>query len=213
MSNFSLPSLAQILQSSSEDDNSALIQTLCTIFEPSPVLRTHLAPQILSLLSSSSSPSPPSVAIDSYASLVDVALHTITTSWDASLQSEFISGHPRIGQVKNLSKLSAAEQARVGAPPEVISRLEHLNRCYEWKYPGLRYITFVNGRTRTEIMREMEGFLGVRALEDGCAIDQPKFEAIQIVSSEREEWKDELDRAIRDVGLIAKGRLTTFGLN
>jgi OHCU decarboxylase len=178
------------------------------IFEPSPVLLTHLVPQLLISLSS-----PSSYAIDSYTSLIDLALHTISSSWDVSLRSQFITGHPRIGQVKNLSKLSAGEQARVAAPLEVISRLEHLNRCYEWKYPGLRYITFVNGRSRTQIMLEMEKFLGLRALEDGGAVDEPKVETIQILSAESDEWKMELDRAIRDIGLIAKSRLVTFGIN
>lgn len=198
----SLPSLSEIAQSSPESKNLALSQTLSILFEPSPVLTNHLAPQ---LARSSSTP-------DSYSSLIDLAIQTITGSWDTTLQSEFIAGHPRIGQVKNLSALSAAEQARVATPPEVIARLEHLNECYERKYPGLIYITFVNGRSRTEVMQEMEGVLGVGTLRDGCAVDEPKVESIVGVESGSEEWKKELDRAVRDVGLIAKSRLSVLGV-
>jgi hypothetical protein len=62
-------------------------------------------------------------------------------------------------------------------------------------------------------MIEMEKFLGVRGLEDGCKIDEPEVESMQIIQAGSEEWKAELDRAIADVGLIAKSRLLTFGAN
>jgi 2-oxo-4-hydroxy-4-carboxy--5-ureidoimidazoline (OHCU) decarboxylase len=203
----SLPSLEQIARSSPEDD-SALAQTLSTLFEETSILLTQLVPQLVNLLRSSSSPQ-----IKSYSSLIDIALQTITTSWDTSFQSQFIAGHPRIGQVKNLSKLSANEQAALATPSEVIARLGYLNQCYEKRYQGLRYIIFVNGRTRTEIMDEMERFLGVGSmLRDGCRVDEPALEGIGSFAVGSREWKDELDRALKDVGLIAKSRLKAFGV-
>lgn len=201
----SLPSLSQISRSPPESEDSALSQTLSILLESSPVLTKHLVPELARSLSIDPT-------VDSYTSLIDLAIQKIAGSWDTSLQSEFIAGHPRIGQVKNLSALSVAEQARVATPPEVITRLEHLNNCYERKYPGLIYIIFVNGRSRTEVMQEMERVLGVGKLSEGCAVDQPPVGSIEVIQRGSEEWKKELDRAVQDVGLIAKSRLSVFGV-
>ncbi|KAH7335233.1 Oxo-4-hydroxy-4-carboxy-5-ureidoimidazoline decarboxylase, partial [Rhizoctonia solani] len=106
-------------------------------------------------------------------------------------QAQFIAGHPRIGEVSNLSALSAAEQAKHATPPEVLERLKGLNEAYEKRYPGLVYITFVNGRTRAEIVPEMEEAIAGDPVEVGG-----------------EEWTKELRRALMDVGKIAKSRLS-----
>ena len=45
-------------------------------------------------------------------------------------KAAFVAGHPRIGEVHNLSRLSAGEQAAAATPPEVLARLAHLNACY-----------------------------------------------------------------------------------
>lgn len=125
-------------------------------------------------------------------------------------QAAFVAGHPRIGQVANLSRLSAQEQAAKAAPPEILARLEQLNAFYEKKYPGLRYITFVNGRTRTEIKNEMETKLGIDG-EWGKEDPENAKEAIVLVKEGSEEWVKELKRALRDIELIAKSRLNVLG--
>lgn len=132
--------------------------------------------------------------------------------WDIPNQSEFISGHPRIGENSNLSKLSAKEQGALGVkptPPEVIARLAHLNALYEARFPGLRYITFVNGRSRAAIAEEMEGVLG---LEHSLSPDQPNVETIKPIERTDAKWLSELRRAVEDVGRIAKSRLGSLGV-
>ena len=133
-------------------------------------------------------------------------------NWDLSAQSQFISGHPRIGENKNISKLSAKEQGSGVVPtsPEVLARLGHLNACYEIRYPGLRYITFVNGRTRLAIAQEMEDMLGI---PHSLSPDDPSLDSISFVDTSSEEWKTELGRAVLDIGSIAKSRLGALGLS
>ena len=197
-----IPPLADIQQGSSN----ALAVALEILFEHSPILIKTLEPQLSDILKNSSHP------LESYTQLINYAIEQIKT-WDLSAQSQFISGHPRIGENKNLSKLSAKEQQSSGViiptSPEVLARLSHLNAYYETRYPGLRYITFVNGRTRLEIAEEMEDML---SLPHTLSPDSPPFDTIHPVDIASEEWKRELDRAVHDIGLIAKSRLGTLGV-
>jgi len=199
-----IPPLAEIQQESSN----ALADALEILFEHSPILINTLQPQLKDILNKSSLP------LESYRQLINYAIAQITT-WDLSAQSQFISGHPRIGENKNLSKLSAKEQQQgsggvvIPTSPEVLARLSHLNACYEIRYPGLRYITFVNGRTRLEIAEEMEDMLG---FPHSLSPDNPPFDTIYPIDISSEEWKNELDRAVRDIGLIAKSRLGALGV-
>ncbi|KAF5373229.1 hypothetical protein D9615_007493 [Tricholomella constricta] len=201
----SIPALSAIVINVS-GPNSPLAQSLSILFEHSEVLISTLEPQLAVSLSEGAPPS-------SYSELIDRALVAIE-SWDQSLQSRFISGHPRIGETKNLSNLSAKEQGAVRpgvkpTPPEVLARLAHLNACYEARYPGLRYITFVNGRTRQAIVEEMEDKLG---FEHSLSPDAPGISDMGGVVVSSEDWGAELRRAIGDIGLIAKSRLTTLGV-
>ncbi|RDB23613.1 putative allantoinase 1 [Hypsizygus marmoreus] len=200
-----LPTLPDILSGTSSPD-SALAHSLSILFESSPVLITTLEPQLAQSLSNASS-------VTSYSELIDTALEAIA-SWDVSSQSGFIAGHPRIGETKNLSSLSAKEQGGIHpgiapTPPEVLARLAHLNACYEAKYPGLRYITFVNGRTRRAIAEEMEDVLG---FEHSLSPNEPGVSSLMPVEVNGEEWIAELQRAIQDIGRIAKSRLKVFGV-
>ena len=182
------------------DPTSPLAEALAVLFEPSPTISTHLAPQLAEQL--------PSASVSAYAELIDAALCVIST-WDDPLKAEFIAGHPRIGEVNGLSRLSAKEQAAVATPPEILARLAHLNACYEHRFPGLRYITFVNGRTRTIIKDEMEDVLGIpRSLQ--CEV--PDIASVASVQVGSEAWKAELERALQDVGKIAKSRLRALGV-
>jgi 2-oxo-4-hydroxy-4-carboxy--5-ureidoimidazoline (OHCU) decarboxylase len=197
--------------SSPESPNSPqLAQALATLFESSPILISTLVPQLSSLLGTSSNSS-----IVSYHDLIQAALDTIT-DWDDDLKSQFIAGHPRIGETKNLSNLSAREQGASGidtaasaittTPPDVLARLERLNALYERRYPGLRYITFVNGRSRAAIAEEMEVFLGIKHSEEPSYTDL----APEVVGGAA--WKAELGRAIFDIGRIANSRLEALGV-
>ncbi|KAF9006003.1 Oxo-4-hydroxy-4-carboxy-5-ureidoimidazoline decarboxylase [Cyathus striatus] len=185
----SLPALNDI-QYTTSADAPYLASALSTLFEHSPILAIKLEPE----LSRKLKPLPP---LSSYAQLIDIALETID-GWDVGAQSEFISGHPRIGESKNLSNLSAREQGSNPTPPEVLARLEHLNACYEKTYPGLHYITF-----------EMEGKL---ELEHSLSPDEPVIDVLVPVEVSSETWRSELKRAIKDVGRIAKSRLSAFGV-
>lgn len=189
------------LSANSSFEGSALGKALSTLFEPSPILISKLEPQLAARQQ----------RLSSYSELIDAALVAIA-DWEASAQSEFIAGHPRIGESKNLSSLSAKEQGGTGValtPPEVLARLAHLNACYEVRYPGLRYITFVNGRSRQVIAEEMEDLLGFR---HSLSAGEPDLNGIESVDVEGDLWKGELRRAVDDVGRIAKSRLGALGV-
>lgn len=66
---------------------------------------------------------------------------------------------------------------------------------YETVYPQLRYVTFVNGRSRSEIIKEMEDLL-VKSIE--FPIDD-RQKAV--------DYRMELARGIGEVFKIAKSRL------
>ncbi|KAJ8515741.1 hypothetical protein ONZ45_g6901 [Pleurotus djamor] len=197
-----VPSLEAINGSSGEPD-SALATTLTLLLEPSPVLIAKVVPTLSSNLQE------PTSSVATYTDLIDATSRVIRTL-DTRDKAEFISGHPRIGETKNLSNLSAKEQGAVQAsnptPPEVLARLAYLNMCYERVYPGLRYITFVNGRSRAEIVEEMEGKLGIDHTSS------PEVENLEQVEIEGTEWSAELERAIGDVAKIAKSRLQSLNL-
>lgn len=202
-----LPSLDEIRKSSSGDGWTALKMVVSTLFEHSPVLDEHLVPNLAS---------PPLPTPTSYTDLIDRSA-AIIRSWPSVLRSAFISGHPRIGEQnpKQLSALSAAEQARYSTPAWVIERLGWLNEVYERRYEGLRYITFVNGRTRTEVMEEMESALGVSKAQ-GSGWKEVEVEVSLVagrVEVSEEEWSRELERAVGEVILIAKDRVRKLGLD
>ncbi|KAF8631842.1 hypothetical protein AX15_002118 [Amanita polypyramis BW_CC] len=194
----SLPPLAAA-QNSPSQPGSPLEITLTILFEHSPILISRLAPDLAVTLQRGAK-------ISSYPELIELALAQIG-AWDTESQALFISGHPRIGENRNLSELSANEQGaqRVDpTPPEVLERLAHLNLCYETVYPGLRYITFVNGRSRATILEEMESVLG---LDHSLSSILPALSDLKPVHVGSEAWRSELTRAIYDVGRIAQSRL------
>ena len=195
----SLPPFASV-RNSDGSRTSPLAQSLALLFEPSEILYTKVLPHIVQ---HSSDYTAYKDIID--ASIVHIAQLPITE------QARFIAGHPRIGEVSGLSALSAAEQAAVATPPSILARLAHLNALYERRYPGLVYITFVAGRTRAQIVPEMEGVLGIEPVQEGKE-GEPPVETITPIAVESEAWKRELDRAVVDVGRIAKSRLAKLGV-
>ena len=204
-----LQPLDEIHKSTSDNVLDVLKRVVSTLFEHSPVLDEHLVPKLAS-----------SGEFISYTDLIDRSA-TIIRSWPPALQSSFISGHPRIGEQnpERLSALSALEQARYETPPWVIERLGWLNGVYEGRYEGLRYITFVNGRTRREVMEEMENALGVEKAggpewKDGLeGSSTSEAEEVRLkVKVGGEEWSKELERAVGEVILIARDRARGLGL-
>jgi 2-oxo-4-hydroxy-4-carboxy--5-ureidoimidazoline (OHCU) decarboxylase len=210
-----LPPLHDILAISESDINiDALNTSLSILFEPSSILTSAIAPRVRAVLEHRDRQTTVSYT---YTDLVDATI-SVVHALPLSDQATFIGGHPRIGESNNLSALSAAEQARVATPPEVLARLGHLNACYERKYPGLVYITFVNGRSRAQIVEEMESHLGIERSTGGITtsstnLDQPPLEdrAFEPLETEGQGWAGELRRAVDDVGRIAKSRVATLG--
>lgn len=160
----SLPSVTTL--SHLPEDN--LIQVLDLLFEPSPPLHALSLP----VLKSTVFP-----AYDFLIVAVNAQLSALATSddpKDVEKLSEILCSHPRLGEKKVESEQSRAEQAQLqkGAEEEK-KQLAALNKEYEEKFPGLRYVVFVNGRARPAIMENM------RARIDRGDIKAERQEAIQ----------------------------------
>ena len=185
-----------------KDAEQALKDVLVALFEHSDVLAQHLLPELLA-----TQPDQPRVyRLPDIESVLGRSMDIIR-SWDPELRAQFIGGHPRIGETKNLSVLSSKEQSggtSQPTPPQVLARLAHLNACYEHVYPGLRYITFVNGRSRAVVAEEIEDKLRIT---HSLSPDQPSVESFLPVEKHSHVWREELDRAVEDVGRIAQSRL------
>jgi 2-oxo-4-hydroxy-4-carboxy--5-ureidoimidazoline (OHCU) decarboxylase len=65
-------------------------------------------------------------------------------------QVEALATHPRIGQRVGISARSASEQG-LDEDPALLTALVRLNKSYEEKF-GFRFVVFVNGRPRAEIL-------------------------------------------------------------
>ncbi|KAL3472981.1 Oxo-4-hydroxy-4-carboxy-5-ureidoimidazoline decarboxylase [Aspergillus californicus] len=130
-------------------------QALDTLFESSPELHTLMSPVLANQVFSS------------YPSVIDAvggrmsALSAANSPTDKDILVGILGSHPRLGQPKtaaaeHLSELSKKEQANLNTgAEEQAERLRALNVEYEEKFPGLRFVTFVNGRSRDVIMEEM----------------------------------------------------------
>ncbi|CAO3688756.1 unnamed protein product [Rhizopus stolonifer] len=71
-------------------------------------------------------------------------------------RKEVMNAHPRIGAAKiNLSAMSQREQGKGGEDAAVNEELRLLNEEYEAKY-GFKFVIFVNGRSRQEIIPHMK---------------------------------------------------------
>lgn len=128
-------------------DDRTKTDTLDLLFEPSPAIHEVLLPVIRD------------AKYTSYAELIDACYARLllrmanSSSQDMDPTTLSILGsHPRLGQKKVESAQSAAEQANLQGEGEELAKL---NNEYEEKFPGLRYVVFVNGRGRPEIMKNM----------------------------------------------------------
>ncbi|KAI1435088.1 Oxo-4-hydroxy-4-carboxy-5-ureidoimidazoline decarboxylase [Xylaria sp. CBS 124048] len=128
------------------------IAVLSTLFEPSKDL------QALTL------PLPFSQSYEDLITSIGGTLNSLAAAADAASSSaaqailhRILGSHPRLGAKKVDSAQSRAEQAQLskGNDPTESERLATLNREYEDRFPGLRYVVFVNGRGRDIVMEDM----------------------------------------------------------
>ncbi|KAF2027437.1 hypothetical protein EK21DRAFT_71803 [Setomelanomma holmii] len=155
----SLPPISSLPHS----QDSTLTTVLDLLFEPSPPLRTLSLP----ILRSTTFPS-----YDVLITAVNAQLTALADS-DVTTLSEILCSHPRLGENKVDSEQSRKEQAQLQGGEEEGRKLKSLNGEYEEKFPGLRYVVFVNGRPRPVIMENM------RARIDRGDIVAERKEAIQ----------------------------------
>ena len=211
----SLPSLEGACAS-----QEALLSILSTLLEPSRSLKQHLVPALHDALQRS--------RLESYSDLINAAEKQVAT-WSQDEKADFLGGHPRIGEVAHLSALSSKEQNNAQVtPPEVLARLkvacihisslgfptdarsQSLNALYESRYPKLKYVTFVAGRSRAQVADDMEAFLlHDNGEKDSEGISDSITRTCQPGSV---EWTGELERGIIDVFRIAKARLKGLDL-
>ncbi|GAB1321036.1 Oxo-4-hydroxy-4-carboxy-5-ureidoimidazoline decarboxylase domain-containing protein [Madurella fahalii] len=140
--------------------DTALRATLDLLFEPSPELHALALPTMRTLSFASYD--------DLVATLRDQLLE-IAAAVEGNEEGRrrlhaVLGSHPRLGERRReaLSEQSREEQrhlrqgdtgAEAGA--EELEELGRLNREYEDRFPGLRYVVFVNGRGRGEVMADM----------------------------------------------------------
>lgn len=129
------------------------IEVLDHLFEPCATLQGVLLPKIFQ------------AKYGSYPEFIETAREELLSflkhnSEDPRI-SKIIAAHPRLGAPKQgkpkeeLSEHSSAEQKSLQGSPEEQAKLADLNEKYELTFPGLRYVVFVNGRSRPVVMDNM----------------------------------------------------------
>ncbi|CAK7234676.1 hypothetical protein SBRCBS47491_009029 [Sporothrix bragantina] len=164
MSTLSLPPISALATLPDEE----ITNILDLLFEPSRELHALSLPAIRAACVPTA-PTP----LASYDALVDivraelltlqsqVATHSEPSPTQARLVAKshllaILGAHPRLGAKKVESAQSAAEQAQLQQTSEQeAAQLAALNAEYESSFPGLRYVVFVNGRSRDVIMQNM----------------------------------------------------------
>lgn len=169
--------------------DATLTSTLDLLFEPSSDLHALALPTLRR------------ISFDSYDHLIDT-LRTQLLDIAASLNNSpssspfssdedrrplhnILGSHPRLGEPKKetLSEQSKKEQAKLQeGKEEEREMLRGLNEEYERRFPGLRYVVFVNGRGRKEVMENMR-----RRIERGdkSAEEREGIEAMCDIAKDR----------------------------
>jgi 2-oxo-4-hydroxy-4-carboxy--5-ureidoimidazoline (OHCU) decarboxylase len=80
----------------------------------------------------------------------------VVAELDEAEKLEALNAHPAIG-ARSLSPRSAEEQG-ADADPVIVTELAYLNQVYEEKF-GFRFVVFVNGRQKLEILEVLRGRL------------------------------------------------------
>ncbi|KAI8248218.1 hypothetical protein K4K53_001070 [Colletotrichum sp. SAR 10_77] len=154
----SLPDISTLAQLSGEEQT----KILDLLFEPSPAIHALLLPSLTA------------ASFESYNELIAHCQKIFEAlAADPSHKTELhaiIGSHPRLGAKKVESAQSVAEQAKLQTGDG--TELAALNSEYEIRFPGLRYVVFVNGRGRPEIMEDMRTRIarGDIALEERAAV-------------------------------------------
>lgn len=159
-----LPDIATLPSLPTSDQTAALD----LLFEPSLALHDLALPVVVS------------TSFDSYGSLIDDVHRRLSnlasdpTPKNRTTLHSILGSHPRLGAAKVDSAQSVAEQTRLraGGSEADAAELAALNAKYEEVFPGLRYVVFVNGRGRPEIMEDMRDRIarGDFAAEERAAI-------------------------------------------
>jgi len=164
MSSSSLPPIETIPNLSTIERASILD----SLFEPCTALHTLS----LDLLHTTTFPSYNDLIASVGVQLTDLSESPSTS--DTEWLDVILGAHPRLGEKKVESEQSKKEQAQLNTGGEEETRkLRELNEEYERTFPGLRYVVFVNGRPRSEIMEDM------RSRIDRGDIKQERAEAIK----------------------------------
>ncbi|ORX88164.1 hypothetical protein K493DRAFT_236922 [Basidiobolus meristosporus CBS 931.73] len=136
-------------------------------FPPISKLNELPEPEFLEAINSLFEPAPPLAKIlyearpyISYSSLLDFSQYVIDNDLSHEDRILVVNAHPRIGAPpQGLSAHSIKEQGydRKQTPEEeqVNARLKELNEAYEKKY-GFKFVVFVNGRPRKDIVPVLE---------------------------------------------------------
>ncbi|KAJ5653978.1 Oxo-4-hydroxy-4-carboxy-5-ureidoimidazoline decarboxylase [Penicillium lividum] len=130
------------------------LRVLDTLFEPSPELHQLMIPVLANQ------------TFSSYGTLIEAvggrmsALSAVNSPTDRNVLFGILGSHPRLGRApanpEHLSELSKKEQEQLNTGAEEQGeKLRQLNAEYEQRFPGLRFVSFVNGRSREVIMVEM----------------------------------------------------------
>lgn len=107
-----------MLSATIDDLRAGLYEILSALLEPSTSLKERLVPALSSTLSGSQKELGP------YSELIDLSEQEVA-SWSQDDKADFLGGHPRIGEVKNLSALSSKEQNNAqSTPKEVLDKLQ-----------------------------------------------------------------------------------------
>ena len=164
-------------------DDDTLKTVLDLLFEPSSTLHDLSIPRIRDRVRELQGPSASTLTYAALIQDVGSLLGSLASQSASSPSSRatlhaILGSHPRLGEKKVASAQSRAEQAQLNAsssssspsssstPAEEQKRQEEeaaterqlladLNAEYEARFPGLRYVVFVNGRARPAILANM----------------------------------------------------------
>ncbi|KAK8157209.1 Oxo-4-hydroxy-4-carboxy-5-ureidoimidazoline decarboxylase [Phyllosticta citrichinensis] len=150
---------------------SDITNALDLLFEPSPTLHALTLPI-------TQAASPPFATYADLIGAVEAQLKALAANGDTQQLDSILGSHPRLGEKKVDSALSRKEQAAMGHDADQANDFAALNAMYEQKFPGLRFVTFVNARPRNIIADELKSRVErgdmaaerIAAIEAMCAI-------------------------------------------
>ena len=147
MASVGLPAIGKVPQLP-QSEQGAILDSL---FEPSEELCNLVIPRLQNQTFQS---------YDEIIALVRSHLDGLSDSSDSqklSVLDTILGSHPRLGEKKVDSAQSQAEQAQLQSHDEgETHKLSQANQDYEATFPGLRYVVFVNGRSRPTLLEDMK---------------------------------------------------------